>query len=80
MTEYERDVRKGLASVKRVYRRADSLGEVLERHLQRLYRRQTVPRKRAEVESLVKEFYSFRDQVAALEQALARDYISIISP
>ena len=80
MTEYERDVRKALASVRRVFRRADALGEIVDRHLTRLYHRKTPPRKRSEVESLVSEFYAYRNQVTALEQALASDFVSMVSP
>lgn len=78
MTDYERELRRGLASVRRVYRRADSLGEILERTLRRLSQRKTVPRKVSEVDTLVKEFRAYQTQVANLEAALARDYVALI--
>jgi hypothetical protein len=80
LTAYERDLRRGLAAVRRVYRRADSLGEILERTLKRLYNRKTVPRRRAEVQTMINQFYSYRNQVNALEQSLAKDYVSFIEP
>ena len=80
MTAYERDLRRGLAAVRRVYRRSDSLGEILERTLLRLYRRKTVPRKRSELQTMITQFYAYRNQVNALEQALAKDYVSYVEP
>lgn len=80
MTAYERELRRGLAAVRRVYRKADSLGEILERSLRRLYNRKTVPRKRADVETVIQQFYAYRNQVNALEQSLAKDYVSYIEP
>jgi hypothetical protein len=76
VTEHERDVRRGLAAVRRVYRRADTLGEVLERTLKRLYLRKTIPRKREELQRMIDQYYAYRNQVQVLEQALAKDYVS----
>lgn len=80
MTAYERDLRRGLSAVRRVYRRADSLGEILERSLRRLYLRKTVPRKRSELQTVINQFYAYRNQVNQLEQSLAKDYVSYIEP
>jgi hypothetical protein len=80
VTEYERNIRKGLSAVRRVYRRADTLGERLERILKRLYLRKTVPKTRAEVETLVQAYYQYRDQVKALETSLASDFVGYVEP
>jgi glutamate-1-semialdehyde aminotransferase len=61
-----------------VYRRADTQGEKLERILRRLYLRKTVPRRVSEVQSMLNQFYLYRDAVKDLEQSLARDYIQVI--
>jgi hypothetical protein len=50
----------------------------LERTLKRLYQRKTVPKRRAEVDPMVQQFYAYRDAVKDLEVILARDYIGYI--
>lgn len=71
-------IRRGLAAARRAYRRSDSLGEVLERTLRRLYLRKTVPRSRAEVDKMIQQYYAYRDQVKELEQVLAKDFVSYL--
>jgi glutamate-1-semialdehyde aminotransferase len=78
LTEHERNVRLGLRAVRRVYRRADTQGERLERILRRLYLRKTVPRTVNEVQSMLTSFYLYRDAVRDLEQTLANDYVRTI--
>jgi hypothetical protein len=78
LTEYERNLRAGIRAVRRVYRRADSLGEKLERTLKRLYLRKTVPKRRTEVDVMIQQFYAYRDAVKDLEYSLARDYVGYI--
>lgn len=78
MTAHERDVRMGLRAVRRVYRRADTNGEKLERTLKRLYLRKTIPRRREELQTMINQFYAYRDAVNDLEQSLAKDYVSLI--
>jgi hypothetical protein len=73
-----KEVRRGLQAARRAYRRADSLGEVLERTLRRLWQRKTPPRSRAEVDRLVNQYYAYRDQVRDLEQVLARDFVAYL--
>ncbi len=80
MTAYERELRRGLAAVRRVYRRADTSGEKLERTLKRLYNRKTVPRSRKEVETMISQFYAYKSAVNDLEQSLAKDYVGYIEP
>lgn len=80
MTEYERELRRGLAAVRRVYRRADTAGEKLERTLRRLYLRKTVPRRRSELETMVKQYYAYKAAVNDLEQSLAKDYVGYVEP
>lgn len=69
------EVRAALRAVRRVYRKADSLGEVLERRLDRMVDRKTMVYKE-EFNPLVKDFYSFKAGLTALEKALA-DAVSI---
>lgn len=71
-------IRRGLSAVRRVYRRADSLGEVLERTLRRLYLRKTVPKNRSEVDRLIQQYYAYRDQVKLLETTLASDFVAYL--
>lgn len=76
MTAHERDVRRGLSACRRVYRRADTLGEVLERTLRRLYLRKTIPKRREELQRMIDQYYAYKNQVLQLEQSLAKDYVS----
>jgi len=80
LTAYERGLRKGLAAVRRVYRRADTAGEKLERTLRRLYLRKTVPRSRKELETMISQFYAYKKAVNDLEQSLAKDYVGFVEP
>lgn len=80
MTAYERDLRRGLAACRRVYRRADTAGEKLERTLRRLYNRKTVPRTRAEVQTMISQYYAYKTAVLDLESSLAKDYVGYIEP
>lgn len=78
MTEYERNIRRGLVAVRRVARRADAQGEKVERWLKRQAARKTPPRKRAEVQPGIDLFYAFKKAVNDLEQAFAKDYVAYI--
>lgn len=78
MTAHERDVLRGLRAVRRVYRRADSLGEVLERSLRRILNRKTIPRRRAEVQGLINQYYAYEKAVTNLRDSLAKDFVSFL--
>jgi hypothetical protein len=78
LTAYERNLRKGLAAVRRVYRRADTAGEKLERTLRRLYNRKTVPKSRKELATMIAQYYSYKQAVLDLEQSLAKDYVGYV--
>lgn len=80
MTAYERELRAGIRAVRRVYRRADTAGEKLERTLKRLYQRKTVPRRRSELQTMIAQYYSFKTAVNDLEQSLAKDYVGYVEP
>jgi len=71
------EVKQALRAVRRVYRRTDSLGETLERRLDRMIERKTLIYKE-EFLPLSKDYYSFKAALASLEKALA-DAISISS-
>jgi len=78
VTEYERNIRRGLQSVRRVARRADSQGERLDRWLKRQTSRKTAPKRRVEVQPGIDAFYQYKKAVDDLEQAFAKDYVSYI--
>lgn len=80
MTAYERELRRGLAAARRVARRADTAGEKLDRTLRRLYNRKTVPRSRAELTTMIKQYYDYKTAVNDLEQSLAKDYVGYVEP
>lgn len=80
MTAYERELRRGLSAVRRVYRRADTAGEKLERTLKRFYNRKTVPRTREELKTMIAQFYAYKAAVWDLEQSLAKDYVGYVEP
>jgi hypothetical protein len=77
MTAYEQDLRKGIRAVRRVYRRADTAGEKLERVLLRLYRRKTVPRKKDELSTTNALYRSYLTAVTDLGTSLG-DYYKLI--
>lgn len=78
MTEYERNLRRGLSAVRRVARRGDSAGERLDRWLKRQSSRKTAPKRRAEVQPGIDLFYTYKKAVDDLEQSFAKDYVSYI--
>ena len=63
-------VRRSLRAVRRVYRTADSLGEIFERRLDRMIERKTQVFAE-ELDPLIKDFYNLKAQVATLEKAMA---------
>lgn len=78
MTAYERDIFRGLRAVRRVARRASSMGELLERTLKRLAQRKTAPRKKSEVQTVINQYYSYEKAVTALRDSLAKDFVSAL--
>jgi hypothetical protein len=45
-----------------------------------LYNRKTVPRSRAELQVMIKQYYDYKAAVADLEQSLAKDYVGYVEP
>lgn len=67
--ERKRQVNAALRAVRRVYRKADTAGEILERNLDRMILRKTRPAA-DELEPLINQYRAFRSGVTALEVAL----------
>lgn len=61
---------RGLRAARKVYRSADSAGEVVERTMDRLIGRKTLITP-AQLEPLLSRWSAYRAKVAALEKALA---------
>lgn len=77
LTEYERNVRTGLRAVRRVERRLDTQQERLQRILRRLYLRKTVPRKVAEVQSVMNQYGAIEKALGDLNRTMA-DWVNVI--
>jgi len=75
LTEYERNVRRGVQAVRRVARRADSQGEKLGRWFKRMSQRKTVPKKTSDVQPGIDLFYQYKKAVNDLEQSFAKDFV-----
>lgn len=69
-SEFKRLVLQAARNARKAYRKADTAGEVLERWLDRQIERKTRIRA-SQAEAVIPRWEAFRDNVMALERALA---------